>query len=112
MRALCKTETGVELRSLQPSQPGPGEVVIKVMCAGLCRTDIYVAQGDLSSELPRTLGHECSGVICRLGEGDVDWDKVRVALKEIGFSGWATREGSDRSLEDTSKLIDELLIRP
>lgn len=69
MRALCKTETGVELRSLQPPQPGPGEVVIKVMCAGLCRTDIYVAQGDLSSELPRTLGHECSGVICRLGEG-------------------------------------------
>ncbi len=47
---------------------------------------------------------------CRLGEGDVDWDKVRVALKEVGFSGWATREGSDKSLEDTSSLIDQLLI--
>jgi len=47
---------------------------------------------------------------CRLGEGDVDWDKVRTALDETGFSGWATREGSDKSLEDTSKLIDELMI--
>ncbi len=47
---------------------------------------------------------------CRLGEGDVDWDKVRAALLEIGFSGWATREGRDRDLADTSKLIDQLLI--
>ena len=47
---------------------------------------------------------------CRLGEGDVDWDKVREALLEIGFSGWATREGRDKDLEDTSKLIDQLLI--
>ena len=47
---------------------------------------------------------------CRLGEGDVDWDKVRQELKAIDFSGWATREGSDGSIEDTSKLIDELLI--
>ena len=47
---------------------------------------------------------------CRLGEGDVDWDKVRTALKEVGFSGWATREGRDKNLEDTSALIDQLLI--
>ena len=47
---------------------------------------------------------------CRLGEGDVEWDKVRTALQEIGFAGWATREGSDKSLEDTSQLIDNLLI--
>lgn len=47
---------------------------------------------------------------CRLGEGDVDWDKVRTALQEVGFSGWATREGRDKDLEDTSALIDQLLI--
>ena len=47
---------------------------------------------------------------CRLGEGDVDWDKVRTALQEVGFSGWATREGRDKGLEDTSALIDQLLI--
>ena len=40
----------------------------------------------------------------RLGEGDVNWPEVRKALAEIRFSGWATREGRDRSLEDTAQL--------
>lgn len=46
---------------------------------------------------------------CRLGEGDVDWPAVRTALAEIGYTGWATREGGDNSLEDTAQLMDELL---
>lgn len=46
---------------------------------------------------------------CRLSEGDVDWKAVRVSLVEIGFTGWATREGRDKSLEDTSQLMKELL---
>jgi len=46
---------------------------------------------------------------CRLGEGDVDWPAVRAALKQIGFTGWATREGADKSLEDTVELMHKLL---
>ena len=67
MLALIKGHSGVELRSTDPPKPGSGEVVVKVMCAGLCRTDVYVAQGLLGTESPRILGHECSGVVCRLG---------------------------------------------
>ncbi len=47
---------------------------------------------------------------CRLGEGDVDWPAVRQALHDTGFTGWATREGHDRNLADTAKLMDELLV--
>lgn len=46
---------------------------------------------------------------CRLGEGDVNWPEVRNSLAEIQFTGWATREGNDNSLEDTAGLINELL---
>ena len=46
---------------------------------------------------------------CRLGEGDVNWPEVRKALVEIGYSGWATREGRDKDHADTKALIDELL---
>ena len=46
---------------------------------------------------------------CRLGEGDVDWPEVRQALAEIRYTGWATREGRDDSLEDTVQLIEKLL---
>jgi len=46
---------------------------------------------------------------CRLGEGEVDWPAVRAALKQVNYSGWATREGRDKSLEDTAELMNELL---
>ena len=46
---------------------------------------------------------------CRLGEGDVNWPEVQKALVKIGFSGWATREGRDKSLEDTIALTKKLL---
>ncbi|MGB1874670.1 MAG: sugar phosphate isomerase/epimerase family protein [Akkermansiaceae bacterium] len=46
---------------------------------------------------------------CKLGEGDVDWPEVRKALKEIGFSGWATREGNDGGHEHTARLMNQLL---
>ena len=46
---------------------------------------------------------------CRLGEGDVDWKAVRTELDKIGFTGWATREGRDKDIEDTAKLMNELL---
>lgn len=48
---------------------------------------------------------------CRLGEGVANWPEIRKALAEIRFTGWATREGRDNSLEDTSKLIDTLFDR-
>src|SRR5690606_29802147 len=43
---------------------------------------------------------------CGLGEGDVGWPAVRAALKQIPFPGWATREGRDKSLEDTATLMN------
>ena len=41
--------------------------------------------------------------------GDVEWDKVRVELAKIGFSGWVTREGNDGGADKTAALMDELL---
>ena len=46
---------------------------------------------------------------CSLGQGDVDWKKVRHELEQIDYKGWATREGSDGGVENTAKLINDLL---
>ena len=46
---------------------------------------------------------------CPLGQGDVDWRKVRQELEKIEFAGWATREGNDGGLENTVKLMDQFL---
>lgn len=48
----------------------------------------------------------------KIGEGDVDWAEVRAALREIGFTGWATAEvqGGDRErIRDIAQRMDQAL---
>ncbi|MBW3623754.1 MAG: sugar phosphate isomerase/epimerase [Armatimonadetes bacterium] len=47
-----------------------------------------------------------------LGEGDVDWPKVRQALRTVGYSGWYTAElsgGDEAYLKDVAARIDRLI---
>lgn len=50
--------------------PGPGQVRVRVLACGVCRTDLHLAEGDL---VPRrhgvTPGHEVVGVVDALGAG-------------------------------------------
>jgi propanol-preferring alcohol dehydrogenase len=50
--------------------PGPGEVRIRVTACGVCRTDLHLAEGDLTPHRPGTVpGHEVVGVVDELGPG-------------------------------------------
>lgn len=55
--------------------PGPGEVLVQVMCAGINFMDIHTRQGKYADSrtypvrLPCTLGMEGSGVVVAVGEG-------------------------------------------
>jgi len=47
-----------------------------------------------------------------LGEGDVDWPKVRAAFKTVGYSGWYTAElngGDEAYLKDVAVRMDRLV---
>jgi D-arabinose 1-dehydrogenase-like Zn-dependent alcohol dehydrogenase len=48
MRAVIKQGRSVRMCWVPVPEPGPGEVLIRVEVAGVCRTDAYVAQGKLS----------------------------------------------------------------
>ncbi|WP_291516549.1 alcohol dehydrogenase catalytic domain-containing protein [Bdellovibrio sp. ArHS] len=51
-------------------QPSVGEVLIKVICCAVCRTDLHVIEGDLaSSTMPIIPGHQVVGVVHQLGPG-------------------------------------------
>jgi alcohol dehydrogenase, propanol-preferring len=51
-------------------EPGPGEVLLRVLAAGVCRTDLALLRsGGTGLELPVTLGHEVVGEVMELGEG-------------------------------------------
>lgn len=53
-------------------EPGPGELLLRVLACGVCRTDLHVAEGDLPPRRPGvTPGHEVVGEVVALG-GNAD----------------------------------------
>jgi len=48
-------------------EPGPGEVLIKVMASGICGTDIHIFNGEYLGAYPVIPGHEFSGVVMSAG---------------------------------------------
>lgn len=48
-------------------EPGPGEVLIKVMASGICGTDIHIFNGEYLGVYPVIPGHEFSGIIVATG---------------------------------------------
>jgi len=58
------------LQDRTPPEPGPGQVRLRVICCGLCHTDLHVIEGDLPApRLPLIPGHQVVGTIDVLGEG-------------------------------------------
>jgi L-iditol 2-dehydrogenase len=49
--------------------PGPGEVLVRVLAAGICGTDRHLSKGEFPCEPPVTLGHEFCGEVIGRGEG-------------------------------------------
>jgi alcohol dehydrogenase len=58
------TITEVEL-----DPPGYGEVLVKIVAAGLCHSDLSVIDGNRPRPLPMLLGHEAAGIVEKLGPG-------------------------------------------
>ncbi|MFC5499414.1 zinc-dependent alcohol dehydrogenase family protein [Caenimonas terrae] len=51
-------------------QPGPGEVLLRVLACGVCRTDLHLIDGDLPPRAPQvTPGHEIVGEVVAAGAG-------------------------------------------
>jgi propanol-preferring alcohol dehydrogenase len=56
------------MNSVPLPQPGPGELLLRVLACGVCRTDLHVTEGDLPPHLPGvTPGHEVVGEVVELG---------------------------------------------
>jgi S-(hydroxymethyl)glutathione dehydrogenase/alcohol dehydrogenase len=72
IRAAVLEEFGAPLvvQEVELADPGPGEVLVRLVACGVCHTDMYTASGvDPSGYAPTVLGHEGAGVVERVGEG-------------------------------------------
>lgn len=58
------------LVNMDPSEPGDGEVCVRVVFAGICGSDMHIIHGDNAFvQFPRITGHEFAGTVERLGPG-------------------------------------------
>jgi alcohol dehydrogenase, propanol-preferring len=86
MRAAVVTAftAPLEMQDLPVPEPGPGEVLVRIECTGLCHTDIHAAHGDwpVAPTPPFVPGHEGIGRVEALGAGVTDravGDRVAIA---------------------------------
>jgi L-iditol 2-dehydrogenase len=76
----------VALAERPEPHPEPGHVVLEVVGAGICGTDLHIADGEYPTVVPVTMGHEVSGLVAGVGEGvDEAWVGARV-VSETYFS--------------------------
>lgn len=78
MKAVVKFALGAEnvaLKDLPEPVPGPGEMKVKVLAAGICGTDLHAVHDRRKITMPVTLGHEYVGQVTEVC-GDVGQFKV------------------------------------
>ncbi|MCL4525057.1 MAG: zinc-dependent alcohol dehydrogenase family protein [Gammaproteobacteria bacterium] len=74
MHAMVLEEVGKPLvpAELPRPQPQPGQVLVKILACGVCRTDLHVVDGELPNpKLPLVPGHEVVGQIESVGSPDI-----------------------------------------
>ncbi|SDC07345.1 S-(hydroxymethyl)mycothiol dehydrogenase [Mycolicibacterium neoaurum] len=71
VRGLISRSKGarVEVTDIVVPDPGPGEVLVKVIACGVCHTDLTYREGGISEDYPFLLGHEASGTVEAIGQG-------------------------------------------
>src|SRR5947209_15545003 len=75
MDAVVLREPGrpVAVETVLLDPPGPEEVLVKVAAAGVCHSDLHLADGLLGEgRWPLVLGHEGAGVVEAVGERVAD----------------------------------------
>ena len=57
------------LAEVELGPPADGEILVRIVGAGICHTDISGAEGKIPLPLPTVLGHEGSGIVEAVGPG-------------------------------------------
>jgi propanol-preferring alcohol dehydrogenase len=92
----------LKVREVPIPEPGPEQVLIKIIASGVCHTDLHAADGDwpIKPTLPFVPGHEGAGIVDKVGRGVKhlkEGDRVGIAWLhsacghcEYCLTGWET----------------------
>jgi S-(hydroxymethyl)glutathione dehydrogenase/alcohol dehydrogenase len=64
---LRERDGSLRVETLELPPPGPGQVRVKLAAAGVCHSDLSLANGTLRQQFPVVLGHEGAGTVVELG---------------------------------------------
>ena len=64
----------LEIENIEHGDPGPREVLIRTVAAGVCHSDLHFQNGSYPYPLPAVLGHESAGIVEAVGS-DVTYVK-------------------------------------
>jgi S-(hydroxymethyl)glutathione dehydrogenase/alcohol dehydrogenase len=64
---LREVRTPLLIEDVQISKPGPHEVLVRTVAAGVCHSDLHFVEGSYKHPLPAVLGHESAGVVEQVG---------------------------------------------
>ncbi len=80
-----------EYEDIETPKPQPGNILIKVLAAGINRLDHSIREGSIVPELPfpHILGADAAGEVAELGEGV---DKFQVGERVIPLPGFPVKE--------------------
>ena len=70
MKAAVLEEIPGELvvGDVEVRDPGPREVLVRTVAAGLCHSDLHFMEGKWGTDVPVVLGHESAGIVEAVGE--------------------------------------------
>ncbi|MBM7045931.1 MULTISPECIES: zinc-dependent alcohol dehydrogenase family protein [Rhizobium] len=70
MRAVRLESIGsMIMRTVEKPVARPGELLVRVLAAGICGSDRHMYKGEYPTALPVTLGHEFCGIVEEVGDG-------------------------------------------
>jgi propanol-preferring alcohol dehydrogenase len=89
MRAMVLKQPRAPLqpREVPIPDPGPDQVLVRVLACGVCRTDLHIVDGELPHpKLPLIPGHQIVGTVARKGEGARLAIGARVGVPWLGWT--------------------------
>ncbi|HJP99612.1 MAG TPA: alcohol dehydrogenase catalytic domain-containing protein, partial [Rhodanobacteraceae bacterium] len=59
----------MRIEDVELDPPGAGEVLVRIVAAGLCHSDLSVINGSRPRPMPMAIGHEAAGIVVATGDG-------------------------------------------